>query len=35
MRTVSIPEDDDSMIRYLLLSRGFDWYQEQGIQMGP
>ena len=35
MRSNQIPEDDDSMIRYQLLSKGFKWYEDQGIQMGP
>ena len=35
MRSSQIPEDDDSMIRYQLLSKGFQWYEDQGITMGP
>ena len=33
-KNAEIEENDDSMIRYRILKDGFNWYKNEGIQMG-
>ena len=33
LRNKQIPKNDDSMIRYLLLSKGFSWYESEDIKI--